>query len=123
MYYESKVAERFSFLVNPAGIVVGYIVALFAIVAGSVAFPFSKIWMTLLFVVVGIFFVVSISVIVMAYVFIIVAVYRGLMALGRRVLFAQPALNWRGRASRGSWTRTWVPSEQRASFGIGGSME
>ena len=51
MYSRSMAAGRFSFLRNPAGIVNGYILTLFAIVAGTGAFPFSNIWMALLFVV------------------------------------------------------------------------
>ena len=60
MYFQSKAARRFSFLLSPAGIVIGYILTLFAVVAGVVAFPFSSIWMGLLCILVGEFFVVTI---------------------------------------------------------------
>ena len=53
MYSRSMAAGRFSFLLNPAGIVIGYILTLFVIVAGAGVFPSSKIWMALLFVVVA----------------------------------------------------------------------
>jgi hypothetical protein len=58
-------ARRFSLVPGPAGIVIGYVLALFAVVAGTVVHPFSSIWMILLFMLVGAFFVVAVSVIVM----------------------------------------------------------
>jgi hypothetical protein len=82
----SKAVGRFSFRLGVPGIVVGYIVALFAVVAGAVAFPFSNIWMGLLFVVVGAFVVVVVPVTVVAYLVLIVAFYRAFTALGRRLL-------------------------------------
>jgi hypothetical protein len=83
----SKAVGRFSIRLGVPGIVVGYIVALFAVVAGMVAHPFSNIWLGLLFFLVGAFFVMAVPVIVMAYLFLMVAVYRALMALGRRLIF------------------------------------
>jgi hypothetical protein len=87
MYTHTKAAGRFSFLITPAGIVVGYVLALFGVVAGVVAYPFSSIWLGLLYVVIGAFFVVAISVNVMVCLFFMIAIYRGLMAIGRRLLF------------------------------------
>jgi hypothetical protein len=97
----SNVVVRFSLRVGPAGIVVGYVLALFGVVAGVVAFPFSNIWFSLLAVVIGAFFVVAIPVIVMTYVFFTVAIYRGLKALGRRLLF------WKSRKYRSQMTSKW----------------
>ena len=70
-----------------AGIVIGYLLALFAATAGVVAFPFSTLVLGLLFVVVGVFFVVAIPVIVMAYLFLTITFSRAIMSLGRRLLF------------------------------------
>ena len=64
MYFQSKAAERFASLGNPGGIVIGYTLTLFGVVAGVGAFPFSTFWMALLFAVVGAFVFVAISVIV-----------------------------------------------------------
>jgi hypothetical protein len=82
-----NMVERFLFRVGPAGIVVGYVLALFGVVAGVVAYPFSSIWLGLLYVVIGAFFVVAISVNVIVCLFFIIAIKRGLMAIGRRLLF------------------------------------
>jgi hypothetical protein len=87
MSAQNKLVERFLFRVGPAGIVVGYVLALFGVVAGVVAFPFSSIWLGLPVVVIGAFFVVAISVNVIVCLFFMVAIYRGLMALGSRLLF------------------------------------
>jgi len=87
MYSNSKAAGRFSFLLNPAGIVIGYILTLFAIVAGAGAFPFSKIWMALLFVVVGAFFVVAVSVLVMVYLIFTWKIFTALRNFARRFCF------------------------------------
>ena len=78
---------------SPAGIVIGYLVVLFAVVAGTVAFPFSSICMALLFVVVGAFFVVAVPMIVMAYVFMAIAFCRAFLGLCRRlILGSRPIL-------------------------------
>ncbi len=87
MYFQSRVAMRFSYLRSPVGIVIGYIVTLFGTVAGVATFPFSKIWIGLLFVVVGAFFIVAISVIVMTYLFFIFGFFRALIDFARRLLF------------------------------------
>jgi hypothetical protein len=87
MYFQSKAARRFSILRNPAGIVIGYILTLFAIVAGAAAFPFSKFWMALLFVVVGTFFLVGISLIVMSYLFFMWRFFTASRGFARRLLF------------------------------------
>jgi hypothetical protein len=52
----SDVVVRFSLSLGPAGIVIGYVLALFGVVAGVVAYPFSSIWLGLLVVVIGAFF-------------------------------------------------------------------
>jgi uncharacterized membrane protein YdfJ with MMPL/SSD domain len=67
--------------------VIGYILALFAATVGVAAFPFSLITLGLVFVVVGAFFVLAVSVIVMAYVLMAITVARAIMGLGRRLLF------------------------------------
>ena len=81
MSAQSNVVERFLFRVGPSGIVVGYVIALFGVVAGVVAFPFSSIWFGLLFVVIGAFFVVAVPVIVAVYLFFLFAICRGLIAI------------------------------------------
>jgi hypothetical protein len=43
MYSHTKAAGRFSFLLTPAGIVVGCVLALFGVVAGMVEYPLSSI--------------------------------------------------------------------------------
>jgi hypothetical protein len=78
---------RFSFLLSPAGIAIGYVLALFAATAGVVVFPFSSISLGLLVVMVGAFFIVAIPVIVMTYLFMTIAVARALMGLARRLLY------------------------------------
>ena len=87
MYYRSKAAGSFSFLRRPGRILVGYILTLFAIVAGAAAFPFSKFWMALLFVVVGAFFVVAVSVLVMVYLFFTWKIFTALRNFARRFCF------------------------------------
>ena len=124
MYSNSKAAGRFSFLLNPAGIVIGYILTLFAIVAGAGAFPFSKIWMALLFVVVGAFFVVAVPVLVMVYLFFtwkIFTVLRGVSLVGSASgQFAR--LSGRGSANRPTSGKTWNAREPTPGFRISGSM-
>jgi len=87
MSARSRTARRFSFLLSPGGIVIGYVVILLAVTAGVVAFPFSSVSFGLLFVVVGAFFVVAVPIILMAYVSMVIALSRALMGLGRRLLF------------------------------------
>ena len=65
----------------------GYLFALFAATAVVVAFPFSTLVLGLLFVVVGVFFIVAVPVIVMAYVFLTITISRAIMSLSRRLLF------------------------------------
>lgn len=84
MSARSRMASRFSFIVSPGGSVIGYLCALFAVTAGVVAFPFSSISLGLLFVVVGAFFVVAVLIILMAYMFMVIAFCRALMGLDRR---------------------------------------
>jgi hypothetical protein len=85
MCIRSKAPERFSFLLSPGGIVIGYIVTLFAAVAGVGFFPFSMISIGLLFVVVGAFAVVAVPILVMVYLTFVVVICRAAMALGRRL--------------------------------------
>jgi hypothetical protein len=87
MYSKSKTAGRFSFLLSPAGIVIGYILTLIAIVAGTAMFPSSNAGLALLFVVVGAFFVVSVPVLVTVYLFFMCALVAGLRSLARRLIF------------------------------------
>ncbi len=87
MYSHCKAARRFSFLLSPGGIVFGYILTLFAVVVGMGAFPFSRFWLGLLFVVVGAFFVVAVSVLVIVYLYLAFALLAALMNIGRRFLF------------------------------------
>jgi hypothetical protein len=101
MSAQSNVVERFLFRLGPGGIVVGYVLVLFGVVAGVVAFPNSSILFGLLFVVIGAFFVVAISVNVIVYLFFMVAIYRGLMTIGRRLLF------WKNRKYGSQMTSKW----------------
>ena len=87
MYFQSKAAIRFAFLRNPGSIVIGYILTLFAIVGGAAAFPSSTIWMTLLFVVVGAFFVVAVPILVMTYLFFTWKFFTVLRSFARRFCF------------------------------------
>ncbi len=87
MYSRSMTAGRFSFLLNPAGIVIGYILTLFVIVAGAGVFPSSKIWMALLFVVVGAFFVVAVPVLVVVYLFFMWKFFTAIRSFARRFCF------------------------------------
>ena len=111
-------------LPSPAGIVIGYLVALFAVVAGTVAFPFSSIWMTLLFVVVGAFFVVAVPVIVMTYVFMTIAFSRAFIGslsspdsgLTSRTLTP-------GMVKPRHRQKNMEPEEQISGSGIDGSTE
>jgi hypothetical protein len=79
-------ARRPSFLLSPAGIVLGYLLSLVVATAGVVSFPYSIISLGLLFVVVGAFFVVAIPVIVFAYLFMAIGFTRATIGLGRRLL-------------------------------------
>jgi hypothetical protein len=80
----SKATERFSFLLSPAGFVVGNVLSLFAAAAGVQAFPSSGILMGLFFVLLGAFFIVTIPVLVMASLFITTAICRAVLGLGHR---------------------------------------
>lgn len=66
---------------------IGYVLTLFAVVAGAVAFPFSIISTFLVFIVVGAFLVLAIMVLLMTYLFFTITFYRRLMAFARRLLF------------------------------------
>jgi hypothetical protein len=96
---------RFSFLLNPVGIVIGYVLVLFGVVARVVAYPFSSIWLGLLVVVIGAFFVVAISVNVIVCLFFMVAIYRRLMAIGRRLLFGAAHVSELQRTGKPSFLR------------------
>ncbi len=45
MSAQSNVVGRFLLSLGPVGIVVGYILALFVVVAGAATNPFSSIWL------------------------------------------------------------------------------
>jgi hypothetical protein len=57
--------RHFAFRTAPGGILIGYLLVLFAATAGVVVFPFSFISLSLLVVVVGAFYVVAIIVLSM----------------------------------------------------------
>jgi hypothetical protein len=78
--------ERIPLQLSPAVIVIGYVLALFAVVAAAVAFPFSIISMVLLFIVVGAFFVLVVPILLMVCLFFTIALYRAMMAFGRRLV-------------------------------------
>jgi len=79
-------ARRPSIWLSPAGIVLGYLFTLFTATAGVVRFPFSTVSLSVLFVVVGVFFAVATPVIVMAYVCMLIAFCRGFTNLARRLV-------------------------------------
>jgi hypothetical protein len=108
-------ARRPSFWRSPAGIVLGYLLALVAATAGVVSFPVSIISLGLLFVVVGVFFVVAISVIVMAYVFMLIAFYRGFASLARRLVVSDQDT---GRHRRTQLSSLNIDSKQPGSYGL-----
>lgn len=85
MSAHSRMARRFSFLLSPGGIVIGYVLALLAATAGAASFSFSNILMGLLFVVVGSFFVAAVPIILMAYMFMVIAFCRAVIGLGHRL--------------------------------------
>jgi hypothetical protein len=87
MSAQTRAAPVFSFRLSLGGIVIGYLLALFAATAVVVAFPFSTLVLGLLFVVVGVFLIVAVPVIVMAYVFLTITYTRAIMGLCRRLLF------------------------------------
>jgi len=87
MTARTELLDRFSILFNPGTIIIGYILTLFAVVAGVAAFPFSTISMVLLSIVVGVFFVVSVPIILATYVFLAIGIYRALMSFSRWLLF------------------------------------
>ncbi len=109
--------RRFSFVLSPPGILIGYLLALFTVTAGVVAFPFSIVPLGLFFVVVGAFAVVAIPVIVMAYVLMAITFTRAIMGLGRRLLL--------GASQNTVWHRAGKPSDlqtnleaQRTDIGV-----
>jgi hypothetical protein len=118
MYFQSEFARRFTFPRNPGGIVIGYIVTLLAIAAGVAAFPYSRIWIGLLIVVVGAFLAVAVTILVVVYLFFITAFFAALMNLGRRLLYgtdrwhesrtsSQSALEKKGLESLGTCNDLW----------------
>jgi hypothetical protein len=95
MSAQAKIPKPFPVQFNFAVIVIGYVLTLFAAVAGVVAFPFSMISLILLWIVVGAFFVVSVPIILLADVFLVVGFYRAIMELGRRLFFRQDPAYYR----------------------------
>jgi hypothetical protein len=87
MSAQSKLIGRLSVLPSPGRIIIGYLLALFAATAGVAFYPFSNISMGLFFVTIGAFALVAVPVLVLVYLFFLVAGYRALTALGRRLLF------------------------------------
>jgi hypothetical protein len=112
MSAQIEVLKRFSFPLSPAGIVIGYVLTLFAVVAGVVAFPFSIISMVLLFIVVGAFFVLAITVLLMTYLFFTIAFSRAMLALSRRLLFGSDPNNESQRSSKPSRMEKDLAPEQ-----------
>ena len=103
MSAQTRAAPGFSFRLSLGGIVIGYLLALFAATAVVVAFPFSTLVLGLLFVVVGFFFIVAVPVIVMAYVFLTITYTHAIMSLSRRLLFgAIRTLSRKGLGNRPS---------------------
>jgi len=78
--------RRFSLLLSPAEIVIGYPAALVAVAAGLLVFPFSGILLGLFSVLVGAFLIVAIPVLLIVYVFMTIAVSRAFIGIGRRLL-------------------------------------
>jgi Na+/citrate or Na+/malate symporter len=108
MSAQSKVIGRSPVLPSPGWIVIGYLVVLFAATAGVVIFPFSNIGLGLLFVVAGAFFVVAVPIIVIADLFLMIAAYRGLRALGRRLLLGAGHGSAIERASKSTLNQKYV---------------
>jgi hypothetical protein len=103
MHSQSTAARRLSVLLNPGWIVIGYIVTLFCVVVGMGAFPFSQFWLTLLFVVVGAFFVVAVPILVVVYLFLLWNFVKGLMNCARRFCFGTVRMHesqWSSKSSR-----------------------
>ena len=97
MSAHGKTARRFSFLLSPGWIVFGYLLALFAATAAVVSFPFSSIALALLGVVVGAFALVAIPVTLMAYVLMVIALFRAFVELGRWLLLGSGhSCEWSG---------------------------
>jgi hypothetical protein len=106
MYSRSKAAGRFSFVLNPVGIVIGYLLTLLAIVAGLLASPFSSILMGLFSVLVGSFFLVAIAVISMTSLFLTLAFWAAFTRFGRRLLFGED------QRSESQWTSKSSPLQK-----------
>jgi len=87
MSAQTTAAPLFPFRFRVGRIVIGYILALFAIVAGAGAFPSSTISMALLFVVVGAFFVVAVPVLVVVYLYFLWKFFTAIRSFARRLLF------------------------------------
>jgi hypothetical protein len=87
MYAHSKADQHFSSHVAPTCIVIGYVLSLFAVVAGVVAFPFSTLWVGLLCFLIGAFFVVAIPIILMTCVLMTIVICRAITRLGRRLIY------------------------------------
>jgi ABC-type transport system involved in Fe-S cluster assembly fused permease/ATPase subunit len=86
MIAQIEVSKRFPLRLSSPVIVIGYVLTLFAVVAAAVAFPFSMISMVLLFIVVGAFFALVVPILLMVYLFFTIALYRAMMAFGRRLI-------------------------------------
>jgi hypothetical protein len=111
MYSQSKAAGRFSLLLSPDRILIGYILTLFTIAAGAAAFPSSNVWMALLFVVVGVFFVVAIPVLLMTYLFFMWNFFTALTSFARRFYFGTACRHQSQRLSKSSHQRKDLESQ------------
>jgi hypothetical protein len=118
-------ARRFSLLLSPAGILTGYLLALFAATAGVVSIPFSSISFGLLFVVVSVFFVVAIPVIVRAYLLMTIGFARAIIDLGGRLfLGTDQTTGWQNRVKPCNFQKNSGATDNRqraAGCGTGGS--
>ena len=123
MYSQGKADRHFSFLPSPGGIVIGYILlTLFAVVAGAIAFPFSNIWMGILYVLLELYVLVAIAVISATFLRLTLAIYAAFMRLGRRLLFGVDHRSESQRTRKSSLLRKELKLREPTSIsGTGGS--
>jgi hypothetical protein len=92
-----SVQTRFSLLRSPAGIVIGYPVALVAVAVGLLTFPYSGI-LGLVSVLVGAVFIAAIPVLVTVYLLLTIAMSHALVAFVRRLRFGSDQNSrWKGK--------------------------
>jgi hypothetical protein len=122
MSNQIAVLKRVLLRLGPFGVVITYLLTLFAVVAGAVAFPSSIVSTILLFTVIGAFFAVTVPVIVRTYLVLMIVICRRLMAFPPRLHFGsdpndesqgldKPSLMKKGPGSEqkdnGLWDR-WI---------------